>query len=44
VLASSGTNIELTRPMQYGTSLVLVVLVFVMSVGAIVLRERHRKH
>lgn len=44
VLASSGTNIALTRPMQYGTSLVLVVLVFVMSVGAIVLRERHRRH
>ncbi len=43
VMATSGTNIEATRPLQYGTSLVLVVLVFVMSFGAIWLRERRRQ-
>lgn len=43
VMATSGTNIEATRPLQYGTSLVLVALVFVMSLGAIWLRERRRK-
>lgn len=43
VMATSGTNIEATRPLQYGTSLVLVVLVFVMSLGAIWLRERRRQ-
>lgn len=43
VMATSGTNIEATRPLQYGTSLVLVALVFVMSLGAILLRERRRK-
>ncbi len=42
VMATSGTNIEATRPLQYGTSLVLVVLVFVMSLAAIVIRERRR--
>lgn len=43
VMTTSGTNIEATRPLQYGTSLVLVALVFVMSLGAIWLRERRRK-
>ena len=43
VMATSGTNIEATRPLQYGTSLVLVALVFVMSLGVIWLRERRRK-
>lgn len=43
VMATSGINIEATRPLQYGTSLVLVALVFVMSLGAIWLRERRRK-
>ena len=42
VMATSGTNIEATRPLQYGTALVLVVLVFVMSLAAIILRERRR--
>ena len=42
VMATSGTNIEATRPLQYGTSLVLVALVFLMSLGAIILRERRR--
>ncbi len=42
VLATAGTNIEVTRPLQYGTSLVLVSLVFLMSLAAIILRERRR--
>ena len=42
VMATSGTNIEATRPLQYGTALVLVVLVFVMSLAAIIIRERRR--
>ena len=42
VLATSGTNIEATRPLQYGTALVLLVLVLFMSSAAILLRERCR--
>lgn len=44
VLATSGTNIEATRPLQYGTALVLLLLVLVMSAAAIWLRERRRTH
>ncbi len=42
VMATSGTNIEATRPLQYGTALVLLLLVLVMSSAAIWLRERRR--
>lgn len=42
VTATSGTNIEATRPLQYGTALVLLLLVLVMSSAAIWLRERRR--
>ena len=42
VLATSGTNIEATRPLQYGTALVLLFLVLVMSSAAIIIRERKR--
>lgn len=42
VMATAGTNIEATRPLQYGTSFVLVSLVFLMSLAAIILRERRR--
>lgn len=37
VLATAGTDIEKTRPLQYGTA---VVLVLVMNLGAILLRAR----
>lgn len=40
VLATSGTEIELTRPMQYGTSLVLILLVLGMNLLAIIMRAR----
>jgi len=38
VLATAGTEIELTRPIQYGTALVLIALVIGMNLAAIVLR------
>jgi phosphate transport system permease protein len=40
VLATSGTDIEKTVPLQYGTALVLIVLVLGMNLLAIVLRDR----
>lgn len=43
VLATAGTDIEKTRPLQYGAALVLIFLVFAMNVGAILLRDRLRK-
>jgi phosphate ABC transporter, permease protein PstA len=38
VLATAGTEIEKTRPIQYGTSLVLIALVLGMNLAAILLR------
>jgi len=43
VLATAGTNIEATRHLQYGTALVLIVLIFGMNLTAIVLRSKMRK-
>jgi len=43
VLATAGTNIEATRPLQYGTSLVLITLVLSMNFAAIIWRARLRK-
>ena len=43
VLATAGTNIEATRPLQYGTSLVLITMVLGMNLVAIVWRARLRK-
>ncbi|MBP8645488.1 MAG: phosphate ABC transporter permease PstA [Syntrophobacteraceae bacterium] len=40
VLATAGTNIETTRPLQYGSSLVLIFLVFGMNLVAIYYRAR----
>lgn len=39
VLATSGTNIELARPMAYGTALVLIFIVFLMNLIANALRK-----
>jgi len=45
VLATAGTEIEKTLPLQYGSALVLFGLVFVMSLGAILLRDTlQRRH
>jgi len=43
VLATAGTQIEATRPLQYGTAIVLIVLVLGMNLLAIVWRARLRK-
>ncbi len=43
VLATAGTEIEKTRPMQYGTGLLLVLLVFAMNLAAILIRDRMQK-
>jgi phosphate transport system permease protein len=40
VIATSGTDLEATRPMAYGTALVLIVIVLVMNVLANLLRRR----
>ncbi len=40
VLATAGVDIEATRPLQYGTALVLIVLVMALNLGAIVYRAR----
>jgi phosphate transport system permease protein len=43
VLATAGTHIEQTRPLQYGTVLVLITLVLGMCTAAIILRTRMRR-
>lgn len=43
VLATAGTEIEKTRPLQYGTALVLIVLVLGMNLTAILYRARLQK-
>jgi len=43
VLATAGTDIEATRPLQFGTALVLIVLVLGLNLFAIILRSRLRK-
>jgi len=43
VLATAGTEIEKTRPLQYGTSLVLIALVLGMNLIAIVYRSHLRR-
>ncbi len=40
ILATSGVDIEKTRPLQYATALVLILLVLGMNVVAIVIRDR----
>jgi phosphate transport system permease protein len=43
VLATAGTEIDATRPLQYGTALVLIALVLGMNLVAIVWRARLRR-
>jgi phosphate transport system permease protein len=43
VLATAGTNIEQTRHLQYGTALVLIVLVLGMNLAAIIYRASLRR-
>jgi phosphate transport system permease protein len=43
VLATAGTEIEKTRPLQYGTALVLIAMVLGLNLLAIVIRSRLRR-
>jgi phosphate transport system permease protein len=43
VLATAGTEIETTRPLQYGTALVLIILVLGLNLVAIIYRSRLRR-
>lgn len=43
VLATAGTHIEQTRPLQYGTALVLIALVLGIDLVAIVIRSTIRR-
>ncbi|MBW2108485.1 MAG: phosphate ABC transporter permease PstA [Deltaproteobacteria bacterium] len=43
VLATAGTHIEQTRPLQYATALVLIALVLAVNLVAILLRARMRR-
>jgi len=43
VLATAGTHIDQTRPIQYGTALVLVALVLGINMVAIIIRMRLRR-
>jgi phosphate transport system permease protein len=43
VLATAGTHIEETRPLQYGTALVLIALVLGVDLIAIVIRSHIRR-
>lgn len=43
VLATAGTEIDKTRPLQYGTALVLIALVLGMNMIAIIIRARLQK-
>ena len=43
VLATAGTEIEKTRPLQYGTALILLVLVLGMNLIAIIISDRMQR-
>ncbi len=44
VLATSGTDIEASRPMAYGTALVLIMIVLVMNLTASFIRRKLEKN
>ncbi len=44
ILSTQHHNIELVRPLAYGTALVLLLLVFLLNLGAIIIRYRIRKN
>ena len=43
VLATSGTSIAQTRPIQYGTALILLIIVLCVNLVAVTLRAHYRK-
>lgn len=45
VLCTAGTEIDKTRPLQYGTAIVLIILVLGMNTVALIVRDKlQRKH
>lgn len=42
VLATAGTNITKTRPIQYGTALVLLIIVLSLNLVAVLIRRHYR--
>ena len=43
IMATQSTNAELTRPIQYGTTLVLIALTFLLNLAAILFRSHYRR-
>ncbi len=43
VLATAGVNIEQTKPLQYATALVLILLVLSMNIVAIIIRDKMQR-
>ena len=43
VMATAGTHIQQTRPLQYGTAIVLIMLVLMLNSIGLVLRRRFRR-
>jgi phosphate transport system permease protein len=43
VLATAGTNIAKTRPLQYGTALVLLMIVLGLNIIAVLIRRHYRQ-
>lgn len=44
VIATSGTDIDKSRPIAYGTALVLIVIVLIMNLAANLLRKKFKPH
>ena len=43
VLATAGTNIEATRPLQYGTAIVLIMMVLLLNMAGMILRYKFKR-
>lgn len=43
VLATAGTHIEMTRPIQYGTVIVLILMVLILNMTGMILRYKFRR-
>jgi len=43
VMATQSANVDKTLPIQFGTTLVLLGLTFILNISAIILRYRIRK-
>lgn len=43
VLATSGTNIKETLPLQYATATILLLLVLIINLSAVIIRQHYRK-